>query len=73
MFILTDDRDDDSRDGYAEYLEYLGANEHRFPPGAYALATSGWYFGFSDRRAPHDAWLREVSITEAGDVAGGGV
>jgi hypothetical protein len=72
MFILTGDRDDESRDGYAEYRAYLEANQHRFPPGAYALATSDWYFGFADRRGPHDAWLREVAISEAdGDARGG--
>jgi hypothetical protein len=63
-FILTADRDDDTRDGYAEYQAYLAANEHRFPRGAYALATSEWYFRFSPPGAPHDAWLEEVVITE---------
>jgi len=63
-FILTADRDDESRDGYAEYLAYLEENRGRFPPGAHALATSGWYHGFGDPRAPHDSRLVHVTIAE---------
>lgn len=35
------------------------------PAGAYALATSEWYFDSTDHRAPHDAWLDAVRIEEA--------
>jgi hypothetical protein len=45
-------------------MEYLAANRERFPPGAYQLATSDWYFGFSDPRGPHDAWLEAVEVAE---------
>lgn len=63
-FILGANREDDSDDWYTKYVEYLAANRHRFPPGAYALATSTWYFGFNDPRGPHDAWLADVTIRE---------
>ena len=74
-FILTADRDDESRDGYAEYRAYLEENRGRFPPGAYALATSPWYHSLGGRRGPHDARLLGVTVAEversgsAGDVS----
>ena len=67
MFILASDTGndyDEVRRGYAAYREYLQANEKRFPPGAYALATSSWYFDFTDHRCPHDGWLEEMRLTE---------
>jgi hypothetical protein len=63
-YMLTADVFDESRNGYAEYLAYLEANRERFPPGAYALATSDWYHGFTDPRAPHDARLLAVTVAE---------
>jgi hypothetical protein len=49
---------------WKEYEGYLKSNAARFPPGALALATSDWYFGFFDHRAPHDAWLEEATFAE---------
>ncbi|MEO8153877.1 MAG: hypothetical protein ABI605_12460 [Rhizobacter sp.] len=46
------------------YREYIGQNAFRFPPGALKLAQSDWYYGFSDHRAPHDAWLEWVKFEE---------
>ncbi|HET7463563.1 MAG TPA: hypothetical protein VFJ82_20080 [Longimicrobium sp.] len=63
-FILSAQRDGASGGWYERYMEYLAENRGRFPPGAYALATSTWYFGFNDPRGPHDAWLEEVTISE---------
>lgn len=37
----------------------------RFPASALALATSDWYFGFADPRAPHDAHLQSITVSEA--------
>lgn len=68
MYILSAQRDQPGNgpyiDPFPRYMEYLDANRERFPPGAYQLATSGWYFGFSDPRGPHDAWLEAVEIAE---------
>jgi hypothetical protein len=30
----------------------------------YPLASSDWYFDFSDRRCPHDNWLEFVTLSE---------
>jgi hypothetical protein len=35
-----------------------------FPPSAYALATSDWYFNFNDHRSPHDSWLETMIMSE---------
>jgi hypothetical protein len=64
MFILASQRDSDVNGAFARYSEYLRANEHRFPPSAYALAISDWYFGFSNHAAPHDSWLESIEIGE---------
>ena len=36
----------------------------KFPSNAFKLATSDWYFDFSDHKCPHDAWLRSVEVYE---------
>ncbi|MEM7430926.1 MAG: hypothetical protein AAF351_03185 [Pseudomonadota bacterium] len=36
----------------------------KFPPNAFKLATSEWYFDFSNHRCPHDGWLNSVTIFE---------
>lgn len=56
MFTLANQRDSDVEGAFARYGEYSRINSHRFPPSAYALATSDWYFGFSSHQAPHDSW-----------------
>ena len=67
-YILSAQRDQDdlqeARRLWREYEQYLKSNEARFPQGAYELATSDWYFGFKDHRAPHEAWLQEVRLEE---------
>jgi hypothetical protein len=66
-YILSKERDgsvEQAKRNWERYIAYLRENENRFPPGAYSLATSDWYFGASDHRAPHDAWLEEIVITE---------
>src|SRR5690606_28927797 len=50
---------------FVRYRVYLAANAAAFPPGAYELATSDWYFDFANHRSPHDAWLEEAAFTEA--------
>jgi hypothetical protein len=68
LFILTAQlaEDDDARGCFERYRAYLRAAKDAFPPSAYALATSDWYFSASDSRCPHDAWLESAEIGEAG-------
>ena len=49
---------------FARYQEYLTSVRAGFPPQAFALATSRWYFNNTDHRAPHDAWLEEARFVE---------
>lgn len=65
MYILAAERDPQAFDRYAAYL---AANEARFPPRAYALATSDWYFDARDHRSPHDAWLEAMQLVETNGV-----
>jgi hypothetical protein len=68
-FILGDQRDGDferAKQLWGEYQSYLLERKAVFPAGAYALATSDWYFGFSDHRAPHDSWLEWFKLEEIG-------
>lgn len=46
------------------YRQYLRENETKFPPGAFSIASSDWYYGFDDHRAPHDAWLETATFSE---------
>ena len=65
MFVLAaDGRDEDVAGAFKRYKNYLQSNREKFPPSAYALATSDWYFGFGDHRAPHDAWLERAEFAE---------
>ena len=36
----------------------------RFPPNAFELATSDWWFNFNDPNCPHDAWFEQAVIRE---------
>ena len=63
-FILSNQRDEDFGDGWQRYQDYLQSVRSRFPTSAFALATSDWYFGFADPRAPHDAHLRKITVSE---------
>ena len=61
--LYLDDADEAER-LWNEYHEYIEKNSKRFPPGALSLAQSDWYYGFSDHRAPHDAWLESARFEE---------
>lgn len=67
-YILSAERDgvgpEAMREGFRRYEQFLTANRERFPPSAYALATSDWYYSARDSRSPHDAWLEAVTIEE---------
>lgn len=64
VFILSDERDKDLRLAFKNYQAYLESVKSSFPPSAYALATSDWYFNFNDHRCPHDAWLQNFIVSE---------
>jgi hypothetical protein len=63
-YILAKERDSDASAAFERYAEYLHAHKTQFPPSAYALTTSDWYFNFQDRRCPHDSWLEAISVCE---------
>ena len=64
MFILSTDGRDEGGEVFRQYEKYLQSHRADFPPSAYALATSDWYFGNSDHRAPHDTWLETAEFRE---------
>jgi len=66
-YILAAERDGSPAQmlaSFQRYRAYLDGLRGRFPAGAYALATSDWYYNPEDHRCPHDAWLEEVAIRE---------
>jgi hypothetical protein len=63
-YILAAQRDADPQGSFDRYRAYLERHRARFPPSAYALATSAWYFDARDHRCPHDAWLESVNVFE---------
>jgi hypothetical protein len=65
-YILTAERHATltGAEALAQYAAYLADVRDRMPPGAFALATSGWYFNPSDHRCPHDAWLDSCQLEE---------
>ena len=66
MYILGTKRDRDPVGAFARYRGYLEENRERFPPSAYALACSAWYFDPSDSRCPHDSWVERFELIEDG-------
>ncbi|HEX6372387.1 MAG TPA: hypothetical protein VF006_25935 [Longimicrobium sp.] len=72
VYILSAELMTDEAPGAAfeRYQQYVSGARDRFPPGAYALATSGWYYDFDDHRCPHDAWLEELVVSERGSGPG---
>lgn len=66
-FILGREREGDVAAAFRAYDRYLTEHRHRFPPGAYALATADWYFNPEDHRCPHDAWLQHIVVHETGE------
>ena len=63
-YVLAEQRDADVVAAFREYRAYLSENANSFPPSAYELAMSDWYFDFSDHRCPHDAWLQSATFHE---------
>jgi len=64
-FILAAQREPETVvAAFERYYDYVASHSDQFPSGAFALATSGWYFDPRDHRCPHDAWLEEVIVSE---------
>src|SRR5262245_20513048 len=63
-YVLAKQRNEDVVAAFRSYQDYLSENASRFPPSAYALATSEWYFNPNDHRCPHDAWLETATFAE---------
>jgi len=68
VFILSQDGRDDNYPGvelaFERYKTYLARHRTVFPPGAYELAISDWFYDPSDHRCPHDAWLESLQVLE---------
>jgi hypothetical protein len=63
-FILSPDgRNEDPEGAFRRYADYLQSVKADFPPQAFALATSGWHFGFGGQ-SPHDAALEVFEFAE---------
>lgn len=62
--LAKDGRDEDVARAFRLYEEYLRSVRDVFPPSAYALATSDWYYNFYDHRCPHDSWLESFQFVE---------
>ena len=65
MFILSGERDEDVIAAFKRYKKYLISVREQFPPNAFKLAYSDWYFNPSDHKCPHDAWLEQAILDEA--------
>jgi hypothetical protein len=52
------------RSDWERYESYLAEQGNRFPPQAFSLAKSPWYYDASTSRCPHDAWLESFTINE---------
>lgn len=67
-FILNRDRPENSPDEFRsamrDYCEYLESVKDRLPKSAFEFATAEWHYNFEDPRAPHDAWLEELTVRE---------
>jgi hypothetical protein len=63
-FILSSMRDKDSKSAFEKYFKYLEKVKDQFPPSAWKIAFSGWYYDPSDSKSPHDSWLKEIVIFE---------
>ncbi len=63
-YILDQQRSKDCTGAFQRYRDYLDGLRGTFPQSALNLATSDWYFNFTDPRCPHDARLDFVSVSE---------
>jgi hypothetical protein len=71
VFILSDDGRDEPFPAvdvaFERYRDYLAKNQAIFPPQAFELATSDWFYHPRDHRCPHDAWLESCRLSETAE------
>jgi hypothetical protein len=67
-FILDAERKVDCDGAFKRYRDYLQSVKGSFPPGAYALATSDWYFDLTTKGNPHDARLISLTIDDSASL-----
>jgi hypothetical protein len=69
-FILSAQRDKGSfeelRANWERYRDHLKAAEGWFPPSAFRLATSDWWYAFDRAEAPHDSRLLALRVRDIG-------
>lgn len=67
-FVLLKDGSQDSHESFVEswrrYPEYLATISERLPASAREFALAKWHHDFNDHRAPHDAWVESIAISE---------
>lgn len=63
-YILSAEKDNDRFGAFPRYRDYVSSAKATFPPQAYELASSEWYFDPKDHRCPHDAWLESLVVSE---------
>jgi hypothetical protein len=65
-YILSAERDAEEFDAanWVRYRDYLKSVEGRFPPNAYGIASSAWWYSFHEPGAPHDASLISSAVAE---------
>lgn len=69
MFILRKDRPNNSLEEWDlkwyQYQQYLKSISLHLPESAQAYALADWHYNHLDHRAPHDAWLQRLEISES--------
>jgi hypothetical protein len=54
------------QDAWQRYRDYLASIAPRLPPAAREFALAEWHHDFADHRAPHDAWVESIAVSERG-------
>lgn len=62
MFLIGANNED-LDDAFHRYQTCLLEIKTKLTKGLYELATSDWYYDFTDHRCPHDSWLDGVNFT----------
>jgi len=63
-YILANERNNDVTSAFANYRKYLAAHKEKFSDSAFKLASSEWWYDFTNHKCPHDSWLERALIIE---------
>lgn len=63
-YILNKEREENCAEAFQRYQQYLRDHQETFPPGAFSLATSEWWYLPTVHHCPHDAWLENITVSE---------